>query len=134
MSTTKTQHSEPIYFVEFVGGVLTTNTAAAGNKIGFDGFPVQYRQYIELATGKCSCTCKGFADSIMGKAKNDGVVPTVHNERTCKHLRKAVTTAKGWGFHVAAPDVPAMPKETPVPAKVAAAPVPTVDYFALFED
>lgn len=126
MSTRKqTIHAQPIYFVEKVGDMLTTNTENDRGLIAADGFPVQYRQHIHLRTGQCSCTCTGFASSIMDKAQRDCVVPTVHNGRDCKHIRKAVVEAQGWGFPVAVNDEPAQAVEAP---KAAA-----VDYVSFFD-
>lgn len=88
-----TTHSEPIYFVGLestpAGTLLVTNTQSERDMTGDDGFPVQYRQTINLQTGACICDCQGFQQSIAWKASRASEVPTVHNGRTCKHIRRA---------------------------------------------
>lgn len=121
--TRKAAHVEPIYFVALEAGALVTNTQADGNKVGADGFPVQYTQRINLTTGACTCRCQGFQESIAYRAQRDGITPTITNGRVCKHIRKAADSGREWGY---------LDTQAPV-AQTAKVEAPGFDYVAFFE-
>ncbi len=118
-------HSEPIYFVSLestaAGTLLVTNTESSAHAVGPDGYPVQYRQTINVETGACTCGCPGFQESIARRAARDGVTPTIHNGRACKHIRKSAESGREWGY------IEAQPVPVAAPAKAA-----QVDYVAYF--
>ncbi len=127
--TKRTAHSEPIYFVALestaAGTLLVTNTESSGHQVGPDGYPVQYRQTINVETGACTCACPGFQESIARRAARDGVTPTIHNGRACKHARKSAESGREWGYIDDARQAPTAPPASP--AKAA-----QVDYVAYF--
>jgi hypothetical protein len=100
--TRKPSHTEPIYFVELASTpqstALVTNTASDSGAIGPDGFQVQYQQRINLTSGACTCSCKGFQESIAPRAAKDCAVPSIDNNRQCKHIRKAAAVGREWGY------------------------------------
>jgi hypothetical protein len=124
--TNRTKHNEPIYFVALestaAGTLLVTNTESSESQTGPDGFPVQYRQTINLESGACTCACQGFQECIARRAARDGVTPTIHNGRACKHIRKAAQCGREWGY------IEAQPVTVAAPAKTA-----QVDYVAYFK-
>jgi hypothetical protein len=127
--TSRTAHSEPIYFVELqstaAGMLLVTNTESSGHQVGYDGYAVQYRQTINVESGSCTCGCPGFQESIARRAARDGVTPTIHNGRACKHIRKSAESGREWRYIDDARD--AQPVPVAAPAKAA-----QVDYVAYF--
>jgi hypothetical protein len=100
--TNRTTHSEPIYMVELLptaaGTLLVTNTQSGRAQTGPDGFPVQYRQTINLESGAVTCFCPGFQSAVAVRAQRDGVAPTIYNHRDCKHIRKAAESGREWGY------------------------------------
>ncbi len=122
-------HSEPIYFVALqstaAGTLLVTNTESSAHAVGPDGYAVQYRQTVNVESGACACGCPGFQESIARRAARDGVTPTIHNGRACKHIRKSAANGREWGY-IAAPSE-AQPATVAAPANAA-----TVDYVGYF--
>jgi hypothetical protein len=119
----RTVHQEPIYFVALestgAGTLLVTNTQSGRAQTGPDGFPVQYRQTINLESGAVTCSCPGFQDSIAPRAHRAGIVPTLANEKTCCHIRRAAESGREWQY-------------ISEPAPVVEAPA-AFDYVAFFE-
>jgi len=122
----RSTHNKPVYFVELAptaqGTVLVTNTETSGNELCHDGYPVQYQQRINLETGACTCACQGFQDSITRKASRAGEVPTILNGYTCKHIRKAATCGREWGYIEEIHEAPAVEEK------------PVFDYFAFYQE
>ena len=112
--------------------MLTTSTQSGRGLIARDGFPVTYEQRIEVATGKCSCTCQGFVESIAPRAARAGITPTIHNGKTCCHLRKAAEWGRERGYLTSEPApgeaVAVIEVEAPAEPKG-----PDFDYVSFFE-
>jgi hypothetical protein len=97
----RTNHGEPIYFVgleQTRAGLLLITSTQSADQVGLDGFKVTYEQRINAKTGACVCGCKGFQESIAVRAQRDGITPTLANNRTCKHIRKAAESGREWGY------------------------------------
>ncbi len=115
-TSSKAQHSEPIYFVGLestsAGLIVITSTQSA-TQTAPDNFPATYEQRLNANTGAVTCSCQGFQESIAWKAQRDGVTPTIANGRTCKHIRKAAESGREWGYLDSAQPIVARAKAAP---------------------